>query len=83
MSKPLAGWHIISRQDLHEMARPVPYSQSTEKRVKDAQYEYWKVYNNCNSELQKRKELVRISEKYNIREEIILEFVDRQLKYSR
>lgn len=83
MSNPLAGWRIISRQDLHEMARPVPYSQSTEKRVKDAKYEYWKVYNNCNSELQKRKELVRISEKYNICEEVILEFVDRQLKYRR
>lgn len=83
MSNPFAGWCIISRQDLHEMARPVPYSQSTEKRVKDAKNEYWNVYKQCNSELQKRKELVRISEKYNICEDVILKFVDRQLKYRR
>ncbi len=41
MSNPLAGWCIISRQDLHEMARPVPYSQSTEKRVKLAKEMAW------------------------------------------
>lgn len=83
MSNPLAGWRIISRKDLHEMARPVPYSQSTEKRVKDAQYKYWNIYKDCNSELQKRKELTRVSEEYNICEEVILEFVDKQLKYSK
>ena len=83
MSNPLSGWRIISRKDLREMARPVPYSQSTEKRVKDAKFEYWNIYKNCTSEVQKRKELERVSEKYNIREDIILEFVDRQLKYRR
>lgn len=77
---PLSGWRIISRQDLREMARPVPYSQSTEKRVKDARYEYWNIYKTCTSELQKRKELTRVSEKYNVKEEVILEFVDRCLK---
>jgi hypothetical protein len=33
--------------------------------------------------VQKRKELKRVSEKYNIKEEVILEFVDRQLKYMK
>lgn len=77
---PLSGWRIISRRDLREMAKIVPYSQSTEKRVKDACYEYWQIYKTCTSEVQKRKELQRVSEKYNICEEVILEYVDRRLK---
>ena len=73
----LSGWTIISRKDLKEMARPMPYSQSTEKRVKDARYEYFNIYKTCDSELQKRKELERISKKYNICEEVILEYIDK------
>lgn len=77
MSNPFVGWNPISRKDLHDL---VIYAQTgeTEKRVKNAKYEYYAIYKNCKSELHKQRELKRISEKYNICEEVILEYVDRQ-----
>ena len=54
-----------------------------EKRVKLAKYEYYEFYKSCTSEVQRRKELERISMKYNISEDVILEYVDLQNRFNR
>lgn len=67
----LSGWTIIRRQDLKELANPANWD--TDKRIRDARREYYNVSKSCTSELQKYGELRRISRKYNIKEEIILQ----------
>jgi hypothetical protein len=71
----LSGWTIIRRQDLHELSNPANYD--VDKRIRDSRREYYQFYKSCSSEVQRRKELKRISEKYNVRESIVLEYVDR------
>lgn len=72
MSNPLSGWTIISRRDLHEMARPVPYNQSTEKRVKDARWKYYQEKAKCCNEAGRLRLLKQISKEFNVKEEVIL-----------
>lgn len=83
MSNPLAGWEIIPTGVLREMNRESMRSGiELEKRVKNAKYEYYNVYKSCTSEVKRREELKRISYKYNVCEEIILEYVDRMNRYK-
>lgn len=83
MSNPLAGWKIIPTGVLREMNRESMRSGiELEKRVKNAKYEYYNFYNSCTSEVKRREELERISYKYNVCEEIILEYVDRMNRYK-
>ena len=84
MSNPLAGWNILPIGELREMNRiAMRDNRETEKRVKLAKYEYYEFYKSCTSEVQRRKELERISMKYNICEEVILEYVDLQNRFNR
>ena len=69
----LSGWTIISRPNLKELANPANWD--TDKRIRDARREYYNVHKSCVSELKKHEELKRISRKYNVKEEIILEYV--------
>lgn len=82
MSNPLAGWKILPIGELREMNR-MSMRDDTEKRVKSAKYEYYEIYKNCISEVQRRRELERVSIKYNIDKDVILEYVDRQNSYKR
>lgn len=82
MSNPLAGWKILPIGELREMNR-ISMRDDTAKRVKFAKYEYYDIWKNCTSEVQRRKELERVSIKYNIKEEVILEYVDMQNRFNR
>lgn len=83
MSNPLVGWQIIPTGVLREMNRESMRSnRELGKRVKNAKHEYYNVYKSCTSEVKRREELKRISYKYNVREEIILEYVDNMNRYK-
>lgn len=82
MSNPLAGWKILPTSELREMNR-ISMRDDTEKRVKSAKYEYYDIWKNCTGEVQRRKELERVSIKYNISEDVILEYVDLQNRFNR
>lgn len=84
MSNPLAGWNILPIGELREMNRiSMRESRELEKRVKMAKYEYYNFYKRCTNEVQRRKELERVSMKYNISEDVILEYVDMQNRFNR
>ena len=84
MSNPLAGWKILPVGELREMNRiSMRENRELEKRVKMAKHEYYDIWKNCTSEVQRRKELERVSIKYNIKEEVILEYVDMQNRFNR
>lgn len=84
MSNPLAGWKILPIGELREMNRiSMRENRELEKRVKMAKHEYYEFYKSCTNEVQRRKELERVSEKYNICEDVILEYVDLQNRFNR
>ena len=84
MSNPLAGWKILPIGELREMNRiSMRENRELEKRVKMAKHEYYDFYKSCTNEVQRRKELERVSIKYNIKEEVILEYVDMQNRFNR
>lgn len=84
MSNPLAGWKILPVGELREMNRiSMRENRELEKRVKMAKHEYYEFYKSCTNEVQRRKELERVSIKYNICEDVILEYVDLQNRFNR
>jgi hypothetical protein len=84
MSNPLAGWKILPIGELREMNRiSMRENRELEKRVKMAKHEYYEFYKSCTNEVQRRKELERVSIKYNISEDVILEYVDLQNRLNR
>lgn len=84
MSNPLAGWKILPIGELREMNRiSMRENRELEKRVKIAKHEYYDFYKRCTNEVQRRKELERVSIQYNISEDVILEYVDLQNRFNR
>lgn len=67
----LQGFKPISRADLHEMSR---INWSTEKRVKEARFEYSQRVKRCTKDLQKYNLVCELARKWNVREEIILQY---------
>lgn len=62
MSNPLAGWKILPVGELREMNRiSMRENRELEKRVKMAKHEYYEFYKSCTNEVQRRKELERVS----------------------
>lgn len=67
----LQGYKPINRADLHDMSR---IEWSTEKRVKEARFEYSQRVQRCTKDLQKYNLVCELAKKWNVREEIILEY---------
>lgn len=67
----LQGFKPISRADLHETSR---IDWSTEKRVKEARFEYYQRVQRCSKDLQKYNLVCELAKKWNVREEIILQY---------
>lgn len=67
----LKGWNIINKADLHEMSK---CNFSTEDRVKAARNEYGQRRKSCSSDKSRFLLVCEISKKYNVREEIILQY---------
>ena len=67
----LHGFKPISRADLHEMSQ---IKWSTEKRVKEARFEYSQRVKRCTKDLQKYNLVCELARKWNVREEIILQY---------
>ena len=67
----LKGFKPIDRADLHEMAR---INWSTEKRIKEARFEYSQRVKRCTKDLQKYNLVCDLAKKWNVREEIILQY---------
>ena len=67
----LQGYKPINRADLHDMSR---IEWSTEKRVKEALFEHSQRVQRCTKDLRKYDLVCELAKKWNIREEIILEY---------
>ena len=67
----LQGYKPIGRADLHEMSQ---INWSTEKRVKEARFEYSHRVKRYTKDLQKYNLLCELAKKWNVREEIILQY---------
>ena len=67
----LKGFNPISRADLHEMSQ---INWSTEKRIKEARFEYSQRVKRCTKDLQKYNLVCELAKKWNVREEIILQY---------
>lgn len=67
----LQGFKPISRADLHETSR---IDWSTGKRVKEARFEYYQRVQRCSKDLQKYNLVCELAKKWNVREEIILQY---------
>ena len=67
----LQGYKPISRADLHEMSQ---INWSAEKRVKEARFEYSQRVKRCTKDLQKYNLVCELARKWNVREEIILQY---------
>jgi hypothetical protein len=67
----LKGFKPIGRADLHEMSQ---INWSTEKRVKEARFEYSQRVKRCTKDLQKYNLVCELAKKWNVREEIILQY---------
>ena len=65
------GYKPIGRADLHEMSQ---INWSTEKRVKEARFEYSQRVKRCTKDLQKYNLVCELARKWNVREEIILQY---------
>lgn len=65
------GFKPIGRADLHEMTQ---INWSTEKRVKEARFEYSQRVKRCTKDLQKYNLVCELARKWNVREEIILQY---------
>ena len=65
------GFKPIGRADLHEMTQ---INWSTEKRVKEARFEYSQRVKRCTKDLQKYNIACELARKWNVREEIILQY---------
>jgi ornithine carbamoyltransferase len=84
MSNPLAGWKIIPTGVLREMNREsIRNERELNERVRNAKHEYYDVYKSCTSEVKRLSELERISKKYNVNKDIILEYVDNMNRYNK
>ena len=67
----LQGYKPIGRVDLHEMSQ---INWSTEKRVKESRFEYSQRVKRCTKDLQKYNLVCELARKWNVREEIILQY---------
>ena len=67
----LKGFKPISRTDLHEMSQ---INWSTEKRIKEARFEYSQRVKRCTKDLQKYNLVCELAKKWNVMEEIILQY---------
>ena len=67
----LKGFKPISRADLHEMSQ---INWSTEKRIKEARFEYSQRVKRYTKDLQKYNLVCELAKKWNVREEIILQY---------
>ena len=67
----LQGYKPIGRVDLHEMSQ---INWSTEKRFKEARFEYSQRVKRCTKDLQKYNLVCQLARKWNVREEIILQY---------
>lgn len=67
----LQGYKPIGRVDLNEMSQ---INWSTEKRVKESRFEYSQRVKRCTKDLQKYNLVCELARKWNVREEIILQY---------
>lgn len=67
----LQGYKPINRADLHDISR---IEWSTEKRVKESRFEYSQRVKRCTKDLQKYNLVCELARKWNVREEIILQY---------
>lgn len=67
----LQGYKPISRADLHEISQ---INWSAEKRVKEARFEYSQRVKRCTKDLHKYNLVCELAKKWNVREEIILQY---------
>lgn len=83
MVKLTPTWNTLPTYQLRKsLSSMMQNEKELNNRLRQAKYEYWEIYKTTQSEVTKRKELERISIKYNIDEKVILDFVDTQKKFN-